>query len=163
MSEITELLERFRRGAEPVASVLTGVAGAEQDYKEAPERWSIRQIVAHLADSEIVVADRFRRTLAEDNPQLIAFDQNLWAERLDYSKRKPSQSLETFRRLRADTYELLKDLPEEAFQRTAHHSERGTITLLDMLRYFAEHPEKHTRQILAVREHYKQHKAAAKA
>jgi hypothetical protein len=163
MSEITELLERFRRGAEPVAAALTGVAGAEQDHKEDPSRWSIRQIVAHLADTEIVAAERFRMVIAEDNPPVLAFDQNLWAERLDYHKRKPSQSLETFRRIRADNYELLKDLPEDAFQRTAQHTKRGQITLLDMVNIFANHPEKHSRQIMAVRQHYKQAKAAAKA
>ena len=130
MSEISELLERFRRGAEPMAAALTGVAGAEQDHKEEPPRWSIRQIVAHVADAEIVAAERFRMMIAEDNPPLGAFDQNLWAERLDYQKRKPSQSLETFRRIRADNYELLKDLPEDAFRRTAQHSKRGQLTLL---------------------------------
>ena len=162
MSEIAELLERFRRGAEPVAAALTGVAGAEQDHKDDPSRWSIRQIVAHLPDSEIVAGDRMRRIIAEDNPTVFPANQNLWAEQLNYHTRKPSQSLESFRRLRADNYELLKDLPEETFQRTAQHSERGQITLLDTLRIFANHPEKHVRQILAVRQHYKQARAAAK-
>jgi len=79
MSEIAELLERFRRGAEPVAAALTGVAGAEQDHKEDPSRWSIRQIIAHLADSEIVAADRMRRIIAEDNPTVFPANQKLWA------------------------------------------------------------------------------------
>lgn len=161
MSEISDLLERFRRGAEPVAAALTGVAGAEQDHKEDPSRWSIRQIVAHLSDSELLAASRFRQMIAEDNPPLVGFDQNLWAERLDYHKRKPSQSLETFRRIRAENYELLKDLPEEAFQRTGQHSKRGPVTLLQFLQIFATHPEKHSKQIMAVRQHYKAARAAA--
>jgi hypothetical protein len=163
MSEISELLERFRRGAEPMAAALTGVAGAEQDHKEDPSRWSIRQIVAHVADAEMVAGERFRLIIAEDNPTMLGFNQNLWAERLDYHKRKPSQSLETFRRIRADNYELLKDLPEATFQRTGQHSKRGPVTLLDMVNIFANHPEKHAQQIMKVRQHYKQSKAAAKA
>ena len=67
----------------------------------APGKWSIRQIVAHLADSEMVGAHRFRQMIAEDNPTLIAFDQDAWARNLDYARRKPKQSLESFRRMRA--------------------------------------------------------------
>jgi len=98
MTEIEELLERFRRGAELVAVVSTGSAGAEWDFKPAPGKWSIRQIVCHLADSEIVVADRFRRVLAEKDPVLQWFDEQLWAENLDYHRRKFSHALDTFRR-----------------------------------------------------------------
>ena len=85
----------------------------------------------------------------------------LWAERLDYSKRKLSQALDTFRRTRAENYEFLKDLPEETFARTGQHSKRGTITLLDLLRIFAEHPEKHVQQIHAARAAFKEFKAGA--
>ena len=111
MSEITDLLERFRRGAEIVAVSITGAAGPELDFVPQPGAWSIRQIVAHLADSEIVGTMRFRRVIAEEHPALEAYDQNAWAERLDYTKRKTSQALETFRRIRGENYELLKDLP----------------------------------------------------
>ena len=160
MSEVAELLERFRRGAELVASSLTGAAGSEVDFKPAPEKWSVRQIVAHLSDAEIVGAERFRRMIAEDNPAIIRFDEKKWAENLDYSRRKPSHSLETFRRIRAENYELLKELPEPAFQRTGMHSERGQTTVLDWLRIYAVHAEKHTQQIRDARAAFKQAKAA---
>lgn len=159
MSEIAELLERFRRGPELVASALTGAAGSEVDYRPSPEQWSVRQIVAHLSDSEMSAAFRFRRIIAEENPHFDGFDQDLWAEKLDYAKRKYSQSLEMFRRVRAENYELLKDLPEEAFQRTGIHSERGQLTLLELLRIYARHPEKHADQIARVRQAFKAAKA----
>jgi hypothetical protein len=154
MGEIAELLERFRRGAELVAVATTGAAGAELDYA-VPGKWSVRQIVCHLADAELVGADRFRRTIAEDNPTLIAYDQDAWARNLDYSRRKTSAALESFRRLRQENYDLLKELPEPAFARTANHSERGSITLLDLVRIHAEHAEAHTRQLKGVREAFK--------
>jgi len=153
MSEINELLERYRRGAELVA---TAAAGAELDYAPEPGNWSVRQILCHMADSEIVGADRFRRVIAEDNPTILNYDQDAWATRLDYHRRKISQALETFRRMRAENHELLKELPETAFARMATHSKRGPISLLDLLRIYTEHAEKHARQILAVRESYKQ-------
>lgn len=161
MDDIPELLERFRRGAELVAVAITGAAGPELDFKSAPEKWSVRQIVAHLADAEAANVVRLRQVISEDNPTLVPFDQNAWAERTNYHKRKPSQALETMRQLRADNYELLKDLPPETYSRTATHTRRGQMTLLDMLRLFAEHAEKHAMQIRNVRSEYKASRAKA--
>ncbi|MBZ5590905.1 MAG: DinB family protein [Acidobacteriia bacterium] len=155
MSNLPETLERFRRGPELLAVVLTGVYGEETDFTPAPGKWSIRQIVAHLADGELVGAHRFRQVIAEDNPTLIAFDQDAWVANLDYARRQPKQSLESFRRVRAENYELLKALPETAFERKGMHSERGALTLLQMLEYFADHAESHARQMQAIREEYK--------
>jgi hypothetical protein len=164
MNEIPELLERFRRGAELVAVAITGAAGPEFDFKPEPGKWSVRQIVAHLADAEAVTVIRFRRVIAEDNPTLIAWDQNALAEKTDYQKRKPSQALETMRILRADNYELLKGLAPEVYSRAANHTERGRLTLLDLLRGSAEHAESHAAQIREVRAQYKagRQKAAGK-
>ena len=158
MPDIPATLERYRRGAELVAVVLTGVFGEEEDFVTAPGKWSIRQIVAHLADAEMVGAHRFRQIAAEDNPTIVAFDQNLWAANLDYSRRKPKQSLETFRRIRAENYELLKDLPPAAFARVGNHTERGRVTLSEMLDGYAAHAESHARQLQQIREAYKQTK-----
>ena len=155
MSEIAALLERYRRGPELLAVVLTGVFGEEEDFAPAPGKWSVRQIVAHLADAELVGAHRFRQVIAEDSPTLIAFDQNAWAANLDYARRKPKQSLETFRRIRAENYELLKALPEEAFDRAGNHSENGRMTLRAMLEGYAGHAESHARQLQEIRETYK--------
>lgn len=158
MSERVELLERFRRGGELIAVVTTGAAGPELDY--APQgKWSIRQVVCHLADAELVCGARFRSTIAEDNPTIIAYDQDAWAEKLNYRTRKFSQALESFRRLRDENYQLLKDLPDEAFARACHHSERGRLTLLDLLRLAAEHAENHARQIQLLRQQYKEARA----
>ncbi len=159
MSEIAAFLERFRRGGELIAVVTTGVAGAELDFEPAPGKWSIRQIVCHLADTEIVAADRFRRVIAEDEPTLIGFQQDAWAEKLDYRKRKISQAVESFRRLRTENYELLKDQPEEVYRRAGIHNERGRVTLLDLLSTYAQHVESHARQIQGIRQAYKQSKA----
>lgn len=157
MSDLADLLERFRRGAELLAVATTGAAGSELDFK--PEgKWSVRQIVCHLADAEAVGVMRFRQLIAEDQPAMPAWDQEAWSVRLDYEKRKISQALETFRTLRFWNYELLKDLPEDAFQRAGLHAVRGPLTLLQLLRLHAEHVESHVKQIQGVRGAFKENK-----
>jgi len=138
--------------------VLTGVFGEEEDYATAPGKWSIRQIIAHLADTETVFAHRMRQVIAEDNPTIVAFDQDAWARNLHYDQRKPKQALETMRRVRAENYELLKELPEPAFARTGNHTERGSITLLQIVEGAASHTESHARQMQQIRDAYKQAK-----
>jgi hypothetical protein len=158
MSDVAELLERFRRGPELLAVVLTGVFGEEEDFTPAPDKWSARQIAAHLADSELVCAHRCRQIAAEDNPTIVWFDQDLWARNLNYSGRKPKQSLETFRRLRAESYELLKGLPEGAFDRAGNHTKVGRITLRELVEINVRHVESHARQLQQRRAEYKQSK-----
>jgi hypothetical protein len=158
MSNLAETMERFRRGPELLAVVLTGVYGEETDFTTAPDKWSIRQLVAHLADAEMVQAQRFRQVIAEDNPSLGAFDQDAWARNLDYARKQPKQSLESFRRVRAENYDLLKSLPESSFDRTGVHSERGPLTLRQLLDYAADHAESHARQMQAIREEFKRAK-----
>lgn len=158
MADFSALLERFRRGPEVLAVVLTGVFGEEEDYATAPGKWSIRQIIAHLADTETVFAHRMRQVIAEDNPTIVAFDQDAWARNLHYDQRKPKQALETMRRVRAENYELLKELPEPAFARTGNHTERGSITLLQIVEGAASHTESHARQMQQIRDAYKQAK-----
>ena len=155
MSELVPLLERFRRVAELLAMSTTGAAGPELDFAE-PGRWSVRQIVCHVADTEAVWVMRFRQVIAEENPTMPAFDQNAWATALDYHRRKISQALEQFRVLRSENSELLKEVPEEAFSRTGTHAKRGPMSLLEMLTLSAEHVEKHVRQIQGARAAYKE-------
>lgn len=156
--DLAPLLERFRRGPELLAVVLTGVFGEEEDFALAPGKWSVRQIVAHLADIEMVACYRMRLVIAEDNPTLHAIDGDAWASNLDYARRKPKQSLETFRRVRAENYELLKGLPPEAFDRAGTHTAEGRQTLLQLVEGYAEHVETHARQLQEIREAYKQAK-----
>jgi len=160
MSEIAELLERFRRGAELVAVAATGAAGAELDWAPGPDKWSVRQILCHLADSELVGAGRFRSIIAEENPAIVAYDQDAWARNLDYARRKVSVALETFRRIRGANYELLEETPEPAYERAGTHSQRGRLTLLQMLEIYARHAESHAAQVREVRQQYKQWRAA---
>jgi len=158
MSEIADLLERFRRGPELLAVATTGAAGPELDFK-SENKWSVRQIVCHLADAEMAAGMRLRQLIAEDHPTLQAWDQNAWATKLDYDKRKISEALELFRVARHSNFDVIKDLPEDAFSRTGTHTRRGEMSLLQFTRLCAEHVENHVKQIAAARASYKQYRS----
>jgi hypothetical protein len=152
VTELPELLERFRRGPELLATILTGVKPEEEDFAPGPDKWTIRQIAAHLADAELMGAARFRLVIAEQDPTLTAYDQEAWARNLGYTARKLKNSLETFRRLRAENHELLRSLPEGAWERAGNHTENGRVTLRMLLEGYTQHAENHARQIQAIRE-----------
>ena len=113
MSEVPELLERFRRGAEMVAVSITGAAGSELDYVPEPGKWSIRQIRrASCRRGDGGRDERLRRT----HRRRSSASRGLRSERLGgqsglHAGARPRQALETFRRIRGENYELLKDLP----------------------------------------------------
>ncbi|MGD0778980.1 MAG: DinB family protein [Candidatus Solibacter sp.] len=155
MSDIPALLERFRRAPEVLATALAGLSGEEEDLVSAPGKWSIRQIVAHVADAELVGAHRFRQVIAEDNPTLIAFDQDAWTRNLDYARRNPMRSLETFHRIRSENYQLLVELADADWDRTGNHSENGLMTLRRLLEGYTGHAESHARQIQEIRDAYR--------
>jgi hypothetical protein len=158
MSALTDLLERYRRGAELLAMATTGAAGPVLDFKPEGAPLTVRQIVCHLADAEAVGLVRIRQIIAEDNPVLAAFDGDAWAAKLGYEKRRISQALETFRRLRADNYELLKDQPEAAFARRGTHAIDGPMTLRQVVEWFNTHTEGHVSEIQSIRAAYKEHR-----
>src|ERR1700724_2385538 len=151
MNELADILERFRRGGELLAMATTGAARPARDFNHAPDKCSVRQIVCHLADSEAVGVMRIRQIAAEDNPTLQGFNGELWADHLDYDRRKISQALETFRKLRTENHELLKAMPEDVFSRSGNHTESGRLTLLDLVKGNAEHVEEHVQQIQRTR------------
>jgi|SRR5579862_7985709 len=159
MSELADLLERFRRGAEVLAMATTGAAGPVLEFRVSEGSRSVRQMVCGLADGEIVAAMWLRQILAEENPKLQAFDEAAWATKLDYGKRKISQALENFRRLRVENHELLKDQPESAFERRATHSKDGPTTLRRVVEQYAANLEDQVREIQAVRAAYREHRA----
>ena len=154
MSEISDLLERFRGGPELAAGAIAGAADAELDFAPEPGKWTMRQIAAHLADTEVVMAGRFRRMLAENQPRFEEFDQDAWARDLDYTKRPPSRSIETLKLIRDDNYALLKAIPEAALGRTGVHPRRGEMSVLQLVKLCADHVEKHSDQMRERREQW---------
>ncbi|HZL56148.1 MAG TPA: DinB family protein [Bryobacteraceae bacterium] len=155
MSNYTEPLEQFRQGSSVLETALRGASPEETSFVSAPGKWTIRQLVRHLADTEIVVGMRMRQIVAEDKPTLIPFDQEKWAARLGYENTDAFDSLGRFQSLRDDTARILEALPAEAFDRVGVHPERGEKSLLEWLRVFGKHVFTHAEQIRGIREAWK--------
>ncbi len=119
------------------------------DYKPGPERWSIREIILHITDSEANSYVRCRRAIAEPGAAVMAYDEDQWARGLGYADQDPQAALALFRHLRGMTYDLVKRLPEATWSNTIDHPENGIMTLDDWLGVYANHVPEHIAQIQA--------------
>jgi hypothetical protein len=141
--------------AEMPAALRDVVAGLTPEQEATPERpgkWSVRQVVQHLADSELVGAFRFRMVLAHDAPKLSGYDQDLWAERLGYQGIDLATSLQDFSTLRELNLRLLRRAKPEDMKRVMRHAERGDEPLDHMIKLYAGHDVVHLRQIARIRQ-----------
>lgn len=130
-----------------LARAIAGLTPAQLRTAEAGGKWSIAQVLRHLADSEVVWGWRMRLILAQDRPTLTGYDQDLWAERLRYADADPSDSLATFGVLRRDNLKLLDRATPEDLQRVGVHSERGEESAGHLRRLYAGHDLLHLHQI----------------
>jgi hypothetical protein len=145
-----QLIERYGQGYQAVAEALAGATDAELDARPGPGTWSAREIVHHLADSEMTSAIRLRRLLAEDNPVIVGYDQEEYARRLHYD-RPIATSLEAFRLARLVTSELLTRMSDAEWARTGTHSESGPYSAERWLEIYAAHAHGHADQIRRAR------------
>ncbi len=114
----------------------------------APGKWSAREIVCHLADTELVFSFRLRQTLAEDRYVVQPFDQDKWAT--NYATYKIGPALDVFSSVRAWNAALVKSLPQEAFAKKLTHPERGELTFRELVETMAGHDLNHLRQMEAI-------------
>jgi uncharacterized damage-inducible protein DinB len=112
-----------------------------------PGKWSIAEILAHLADAELAGGWRLRLIAGQDGVPVQAFDQDVWAKTFDYANRDPRQSLQTFRVLRENNLRMLKSLPKNVWENHGMHQERGKETIAHIVRMFAGHDLNHLAQI----------------
>jgi hypothetical protein len=114
---------------------------------EAPGKWSVRDVVQHLADNDLVWGFRLRMTLAHERPPLAGYDQDLWAQGLAYDRVTPEEALEAFAAMRRANLALLERVPDAALDRVAIHSERGEESVRAMIPLYAGHDLVHLRQV----------------
>jgi hypothetical protein len=145
-----QLIDRYSNGYQVVANALEGATDAELDARPAPGKWSAREIVHHLADSEMTSAIRLRRLLAEERPVIVGYDQDEYARRLFYD-RPIATSLAAFEMARAVTAELLVRMSDEQWQRAGTHSESGPYSAERWLEIYAGHAHDHADQIRRAR------------
>ena len=137
--------------ADDVAAVVAGLSDAQLRQPEAPGKWSLVQIVQHLADSEVVWGWRLRLVLAHDRPPLTGYDQDAWAQRLRYAEAPIGDALDQLRVLRRVHLRILRSLSAEERARVGVHAERGDESVDHMIRLYAGHDLVHRRQLRRVR------------
>lgn len=137
----------LRETPDALRGTITNVPPALLRQPELPGKWSVAQVLQHLADSEIVWAWRMRLILAQDRPQITGYDQDRWATRLRYDLADPIESLEWFSLLRQMNLRLLERASPQDLERVGVHSERGEESLGHLRRLYAGHDLLHRRQI----------------
>ena len=133
-----------------IKRALTGLKRKQMMTRPAPDRWSIAEVLAHLADAELVGGFRMRLILGAKGTPIQAFDQDVWAKKFDYAHQDPERSLEKFRVLREANLRLLKSLPKKMWNHYGMHQERGKETIARIVRMFAGHDMNHAAQIEAI-------------
>lgn len=141
------LIRRYAEGPQRLRAALDRVPEEARQWRPAPGRWSVHEVVCHCADSETNAALRIRYLAAEKDPVIVGYDQDAWAAKFDYHAHPLAAALTTVEAVRANTVPLLRRLPAESWARVGRHTESGAYSAEDWLRTYAEHLEKHSAQI----------------
>jgi len=145
------LIEEYLAGTHRVRQAVDGLSDAQLDARPIEARWSIRQVVCHLADFEPIYADRMKRVVAEERPTFVSGDPAVFAARLAYDHRAPAGELAVMESVRRQMAGVLSSLTTDTFQRTGLHPRDGALTLVTLLQRITEHIPHHLRFIDAKR------------
>lgn len=150
-----QLIDAYEKGADDVSQAIRSLTREDLLCPPAADanvgRWSIQEVVLHLADCDAVFADRMKRVIAEDNPQLVGFDETKWAAALKYDQQSAEVAAQMFELNRKQMAAILRSLAPAAFDRAGTHTERGRQTLTDILTYAVNHLAHHIKFIHAKR------------
>lgn len=153
-----EKIESYGNAYDRIIQALDEFPREMWQFKPAPEKWSIHEILIHIADSEANSYVRCRRIIAEPGSTVTAYDENVWARELRYHEQSIEDALQLFRYLRAASYNLIRDLPEPVWSHTIEHPENGTMSMEDWLDIYERHIPVHIVQMrrnhIAWREEY---------
>lgn len=155
--QYTQRIVKNAEGKQPLAvqagtatkleRLIKGVPTRKLRKRPAPDKWSVSEILAHLAEAEIVGGFRMRLILGAPGTPIAAFDQDAWVISGHYEKRDPRKSVEQFRVVREANLALLKSLTPEQWKHYGMHAERGQETIEHIVRMFAGHDINHLQQI----------------
>jgi DinB superfamily len=146
------LIKQYEAGYDEVLKALDGFSPENLSSHPLPNKWSAREIVHHLGDSETTSAIRLRLLLVVDHAVIQGYDQDEFASKLKYNEREIKPALDAFRAARETTAEVLRLMTESDWQREGEHSESGRYTTEDWLRIYAAHAHNHAAQIRRLRD-----------
>jgi hypothetical protein len=136
-----------RQAPRTLAELIDGIVETRIRLRPAPGKWSVTEILAHLAEDELTSTWRYRQMLEYDGPELHGFDQEMWARVGDYASWNAHEALEMFRLLREANLRMFAQLTPEQWQRHGVHAERGKLTVQDLCRHMAAHDMNHIDQV----------------
>ena len=145
--ERTRLIESYGQAYHLLTEAIKQLPPEMWHFKPAPNRWSVHEIVVHIADSEANSYIRARRGIAEPGSPILGYDQDGWSAALQYAEQSLDEYLELFRWLRHTTYQLIRNLPEASWSNTYVHSENGPTTLEEWLIIYERHIPGHIHQM----------------
>jgi hypothetical protein len=146
-AERAALITRYAEGPALFRRTLARVPADAMQWRPAPGKWTVHEIIIHCADSECNAHMRIRYLVAESTPTIIGYDQDTWARVLEYHALPVEPALATIDAVRANTVPLLRRLTEADWARTGHHTESGAYGTTDWLHSYGEHLEVHSRQV----------------
>jgi hypothetical protein len=141
------LIEQYARGPERIREALARVPKAALSWRPEAGKWSVHEVVVHCADSETNAALRIRTLIAEKEPLIVGYDQDVWARLFDYHSQPLEESLAVTLAARGRTVPLLRRLTDADWKKEGRHTESGRYTAEDWLRIYAAHLEGHAKQI----------------
>lgn len=147
-----KVIEAYAAEAPELAKSIAGLTRDDLLAFPVPGTWSIQQIVLHIADADLVIADRMKRVIAEDNPTLLGFDQTKFTARLHYEEQDALLACDLFAKNRQAIVALLRLLKDEDFNRAGTHNERGRMTLADLVSGASGHFQHHMKFLREKRE-----------
>ena len=142
-----EVLPVLARTPGRVSALLRGLVAERLSARPVPGEWSVREIVCHLADTEVIRSYRVMKILAEDRPSIEPYDEVVWARGLACDLRDPATLARSFRRLRQASLDLLACLPPAGMGRAGVHAEYGPITVAQLMGHTVDHDLIHLAQI----------------
>lgn len=140
-------IEMQRDAPRTLASLIAGATEEILSRPPAPGKWSVRAILAHMAEDELSSSSRYRQMIEHNGATLLGFDQDEWARLGDYDSWSSREALEMFRLLREANLRMFARLTTEEWQRYGVHAERGRMTVEDLARHMAVHDAKHINQV----------------
>src|SRR3990172_9427233 len=143
-AQALSILTSTPRRLEKLAASMTP---REAAARPVPKKWSAKEVIAHLADGEIIYGLRYRKIPAEPGAPLVAFDQDVWAKELPYRKQALKPTLQSFLALRKQNLAVLKLAPKGAWTQVAPHPEYGTLSLRELVVHLAHHDRNHAAQV----------------
>jgi len=148
-AERNEKIELYGNGFDMLVHVLKDIPREMWQFKPAATEWSIHEVIIHLADSESNAALRARKLIVEPGGTLMGYDQEQWANTLDYHDQDLEDALDIVRLVRKTTYKLLKKQPDEIFERIVIHPEYNEpYTFDNWLDIYSAHIPGHIEQIM---------------